>query len=151
MVWLCQVGLKPTEIVSAIVGILGVAFGIFTFIYVRRSRIVVRLWAGTLDKEDGPPQDVLFLEATNMGERTVSIAEPAILMPKGVKVLVMTPKREFPVAVAAGGACRVWLADDYLRKVFHDNFSPGTPVELVGAFIDGEGRQLSSKRLTLNA
>lgn len=142
--------MRWAAIVTAIVAVYGAILATYTQLAMRREkkrRIAVELSFGFPEIPGiGLGPQVLFLSASNPGDRSVSLNGSGLLLPDERTLVFPDPEGDvtFPCDLEEGKSCRVWIPTDTLaRELRKAGLSGG--VKLVGFYNDALGDRHKSK------
>jgi hypothetical protein len=135
-----MVDLALVSILAGIYGAVATTYGVLVSHNQRRRRLLVEV--------SFAPGSSLALAALNLGQPAVTLQQAGLILPDGRSVLPrpLRSSPRFPVALADGERCVVWLS---AREVAGLLLAEGrfATIPLVGFYVDAEGRQYASPPL----
>lgn len=135
--------------VTALVALYGAVLSTYSLIVARRDkkrRVSVSLSLGLIGFAGRESPTVVLIEASNPGDRAVTLQPGMIVLPNGSQVV---PKHSnssvpFPHELPEGKSCTCWIETDELARLLHEQGYRGQ-VKLIGAFRNALGTQYRSK------
>ena len=139
-------------LISAIVAAASVGSLATKVYYQRKStnpniKVVVNEgFLGSGDSGDFRSEKMVFVEARNCGERTVSLNSDGFLMPDKKKIIIGNPSRDknLPLELSPEQSCKFWIEKETLIEGSkHYGYSGN--VKIIGFYGDQVGRTYKSK------
>lgn len=137
---------------SVAIGILGAAVAAITLYTTRRDRrqrVIVKVRYGLL--LPGPSPLMLFIQASNPGDRTVNVTSLGISLPRKKQVDFPDPQGDvrFPHDLPEGKSCSVWIEARILAQTLKAEGYAGK-IKIRGFARSGIGAMYQSRRCEIN-
>jgi hypothetical protein len=136
-------------IITAVVACYGAILSTISIISSRRekSRIVkVKISSGFLASGPRLSETMIFIGASNPGQRTVTLSLPYLQLPGNNQVLIFQNNSNvtFPHELSEGKSCTAWIEARQLGQLLHEKQYAGK-IKLVGVYPDLVGTDYKSK------
>lgn len=144
------------EVITAIGILYGIVMSTYNFVESRKAkkrRLAVHISMGWIPIGGDLGDDMIMLEVTNPGDRTVTINAPYIKLPGGKNMITPWPTAsvKFPYELPEGKNCFLWVKRSEVKlNLVKQGYSGKVPCR--GAVQDATGKKpyLSKKTLKLD-
>jgi len=138
-------------IVTAVVAIYGAVLSTYALLSKRREKqrqVKVSLSMGLMALPSGECPAVVLIEASNPGDRAVTLTNPGILLPNRSTVVWPRPQShvQFPYDLPEGKRCTAWTEAGGLAQLLTEHGFSGK-IKLVGVSKDALGTAYKSRPL----
>jgi hypothetical protein len=137
------------SIVTAVVAVYGAALSTYNMIITSNSKkrkIRVKISNGFIYTPLGIGEYMLFIEASNPGDRSVTMTQPGILLPNGSTVVFLSTQTniQFPYLLEEGKSCKEGIeAKELANQMKQSGFSG--KIKIKGFYRDALDNKYTSK------
>lgn len=145
--------MNTTEVITGVIAIYGALLSTATFVLHnlgKRQRVKVKLYLGVAAAGPSKPEDIVVIEAANIGSIMVHLSNCCIRLPDGQQFIArFRYDKSLPISLSSGESVQAFIASEIFIKTLEKNNYP-KKIEVRAEFSNKAGKVFRSKKQKLD-